>query len=78
VARIGESFRLFLEPQTLADLLTSTGFKRYEDLGANEINSRYFANRQDGLGIAQFSRPAIERRILVKAATLSLVYRFFW
>jgi methyltransferase (TIGR00027 family) len=52
VARIGESFRLFLEPQTLAGLLVSSGFKRYEDLGAAEINSRYFTNRQDGLSIA--------------------------
>jgi methyltransferase (TIGR00027 family) len=52
VARIGESFRLFLEPQTLAALLISSGFKHYEDLGANEINSRYFTNRQDGLCVA--------------------------
>ena len=52
VARIGESFRLFFEPQTLAGLLTSAGFKRFEDLGAPEINSRYFANRPDGLCVA--------------------------
>ena len=51
VARAGEPFRLFFEPAGLAGLLGGLGFGRLEDLGAAEINGRYFQDRTDGLHI---------------------------
>ncbi len=59
VAAAGESFRLFLEPKTLAAGLHKLGFSRVEDLGQQEINSRYFQCRTDGLRI----RSAIGRLV---------------
>jgi methyltransferase (TIGR00027 family) len=52
VARIGEPFRLFLEPQEVFHLLGELGFTNIEDLGQKEINARYFQDREDGLRIA--------------------------
>ena len=49
VAAAGEPFRLFFEPQQLADKLQGMGFGRIEDLGSDEINRRYFSGRADGL-----------------------------
>lgn len=51
VARAGEPFRLFFEPQDLAVQLRKLGFEHVEDLGAAEINMRYFSGRADGLGV---------------------------
>jgi hypothetical protein len=51
VARAGEPFQLFFEPCELASALREMGFRTVEDLGAAEINARYFANRGDGLRI---------------------------
>ncbi|HTB15345.1 MAG TPA: class I SAM-dependent methyltransferase [Bryobacteraceae bacterium] len=51
VARAGEPFQLFFEPGELAETLRAAGFQHVEDLGAAEINGRYFANRRDGLEI---------------------------
>jgi len=51
VARAGEPFQLFFEPAKLAVELRELGFRIIEDLGGAEINSHYFANREDGLRI---------------------------
>ncbi|MGJ5817464.1 class I SAM-dependent methyltransferase [Paludibaculum fermentans] len=47
VAAAGEPFRLFFEPAALARRLRLLGFDRIEDVGRDELNQRYFANRQD-------------------------------
>jgi len=49
VAAAGEPFRLFFEPEHLAAKLKEMGFSHIEDLGADEINRRYFSGRTDGL-----------------------------
>jgi len=51
VAATGEPFRTFFEPAALAERLRGMGFKSIEDLGADEINSRYFKDRADKLRI---------------------------
>lgn len=43
----GESFQLFFTPTQIAAQLAA--FRNLEDLGAPEINARYFANRVDDL-----------------------------
>ncbi|HWB32616.1 MAG TPA: class I SAM-dependent methyltransferase [Acidobacteriaceae bacterium] len=45
----GESFRLFFTPGEIAGELTA--FRSFEDLGAPEINARYFHARPDSLRI---------------------------
>ena len=52
VAAAGEPFHTFFDPAALADRLRRTGFRSVEDLGAEEINSRYFKDRSDGLSVA--------------------------
>lgn len=49
VAASGEPFRSFFDPAELAQELRRVGFREIEDLGAAEIDSRYFANRSDNL-----------------------------
>lgn len=51
VAGAGEPFQGFFDPAELADELRSIGFRRIEDLGPDEINSRYFHGRRDGLKV---------------------------
>jgi methyltransferase (TIGR00027 family) len=51
VAAAGEPFRLFFDPQSLAQQLKSLGFHSLEDLDTGEINARYFKDRQDKLRI---------------------------
>jgi O-methyltransferase involved in polyketide biosynthesis len=43
----GEPFQLFFTPLEIAAELTA--FRDREDLGSDEINTRYFANRTDSL-----------------------------
>ena len=45
----GEPFLTFFEPAPLAELVRKLGFAEVWDLGAEEANARYFANRSDGL-----------------------------
>jgi methyltransferase (TIGR00027 family) len=47
VAKAGEPFQLFFDPQELAAKLTALGFRQVEDLGIEEINARYFRDRSD-------------------------------
>ena len=51
VAAAGEPFQLFFRPQELADELRNIGFQRTEILDTEEINSRYFKDRADGLQV---------------------------
>jgi methyltransferase (TIGR00027 family) len=45
----GEPFRLFFTPQAIAAELAA--FRQIEDIGNEEINGRYFANRSDQLRV---------------------------
>jgi O-methyltransferase involved in polyketide biosynthesis len=45
----GEPFLTFFEPVDLAERVRELGFAEIWDLGAEEANARYFANRSDGL-----------------------------
>lgn len=51
VAAAGEPFVGFFDPQELKQRLEEMGFAQIEDLGANQINPRYFNDRSDGLGV---------------------------
>ena len=58
VAAIGEPWKTFFTPEELHRLLTDVGFSAVEDLGANEINARYFAGRSDRLRVGEAGRIA--------------------
>ena len=49
VARAGEPFQLFFDPAELVNELRRSGFSKVEDLGADELNERYFKDRADKL-----------------------------
>jgi O-methyltransferase involved in polyketide biosynthesis len=49
VAKAGEPFQLFFDPAKLANELRRLGFNQVEDLGADELNERYFKDRADQL-----------------------------
>ncbi len=51
VAAAGEPFRTFFDPPALKARLLGIGFHGIEDLGADEINARYFAGRSDRLQV---------------------------
>jgi methyltransferase (TIGR00027 family) len=63
VSSVGEPFQLFLDPQELASKLQRMGFNHVENLEVAEINSRYFAQRADGLSIAGRSAHLLCARI---------------
>jgi methyltransferase (TIGR00027 family) len=48
----GEPFRSFFAPDDLRRELEGMGFRAIENLGAGEINERYFRNRADGLCVS--------------------------
>lgn len=52
VERTGEPFRGFFEPAALVPSLREMGYATIEDMGADEINARYFAARADGLRVS--------------------------
>ncbi len=56
VAHAGEAFRLFFDPIELEALLMRSGFPHVEDLGREELNTRYFANRTDGFQLVSTGR----------------------
>lgn len=56
VAAIGEPWQSFFTPDAMNTLLQSSGFRSVEDLGAAEINARYFADRTDGLRVGEAAR----------------------
>jgi methyltransferase (TIGR00027 family) len=49
VARAGEPFRLLFTPEQLDAEFVRAGFRRFEQLDAEELNGVYFAHRADGL-----------------------------
>jgi methyltransferase (TIGR00027 family) len=51
VAATGEPFRMFFEPPVLAARLHGMGFRGVADLGAGELNTRYFSSRTDKLQV---------------------------
>jgi methyltransferase (TIGR00027 family) len=51
VAQAGEPFRLFFTAEALREELERMGLRVVEDVGAEELGARYFAGRQDGLGL---------------------------
>jgi methyltransferase (TIGR00027 family) len=52
VASVGEPFRTFFSPDALHQRLAGAGFTAIEDLTADDLNARYFANRTDDLHIS--------------------------
>ncbi len=62
LAEIGEPWKSFMEPRPLREQLMSLGFSSVDDLGGDEINERYLANRSDGLKARGIGRIAIARR----------------
>jgi methyltransferase (TIGR00027 family) len=58
VATIGEPWKTFFTPEDLRRRLQGIGFSAVEDLGANEINARYFAGRSDRLRVGEAGRIA--------------------
>jgi methyltransferase (TIGR00027 family) len=52
VARAGEPFQLFFDPNALAGDLRRLGFGNIEDLNCDQINARYFAGHADGLAVS--------------------------
>jgi methyltransferase (TIGR00027 family) len=51
VASAGEPFRTFFEPAALHARLLSLGFREVQDLGADDLNTRYFSDSSDGLHV---------------------------
>jgi len=56
VATIGEPWRSFFDPEAIATAVRNFGFNEIENLGTDEINNRYFADRRDGLMTAGLVR----------------------
>jgi len=52
LARRGEPFLTFFEPVALVDRVRGFGFAEAWDIGTEEANARYFANRSDGLRLS--------------------------
>jgi len=61
VAAAGEPFRSFFAPPQLSAALTELGFTEVEDLGAGELNARFFSGRTDGLRVAGPARLLVAR-----------------
>jgi methyltransferase (TIGR00027 family) len=55
VASAGEPWQTFFEPALLTRDLQAMGFGYVEDSGPEEINTRYFKNRKDGLRVGTLS-----------------------
>jgi methyltransferase (TIGR00027 family) len=51
VAAAGEPFQGFFTPDELAQELNTMGFRSVADLGAEDIDARYFKDRRDGLRV---------------------------
>jgi methyltransferase (TIGR00027 family) len=54
-AAAGEPWLGFFEPEALTADLGAMGFGDVRDVGPDEINARYFANRTDGLKVGSIS-----------------------
>jgi methyltransferase (TIGR00027 family) len=56
VAVAGEPWKTFFAPGELADELRALGFTGFEELGPDEINARFFGDRNDGLRVGSTGR----------------------
>jgi methyltransferase (TIGR00027 family) len=56
VARAGEPWKSGFKPDALIEEMRAMGFTRADDLGAEALNARYFAGRQDGLRVRRLAR----------------------
>jgi hypothetical protein len=72
LAEIGEPWKSFMQPEPLGEQLMSLGFSSVEDLGGDEINERYLANRRDGLEARGIGRIAIARKASPNSVTNEL------
>jgi methyltransferase (TIGR00027 family) len=61
VALAGEPWRAFFNPGLLTKELRAMGFGYVRDSGPEEINTRYFKNRTDGLRVGSLSHVMIAR-----------------
>lgn len=66
VAWAGEPFRSYFDPATLAQGLRDIGFGRITDFGQSEINSRYFADRRDGLRVGSIGHVMVALKITLE------------
>jgi methyltransferase (TIGR00027 family) len=55
VAIAGEPWQTFFEPELLIRDLHNMGFGKVEDKGQEDINTRYFMDRKDGLRVGSLS-----------------------
>lgn len=55
VEAAGEPWRAFFDPALLKRDLQAMGFGRVEDNGQDEINTKYFRDREDGLRVGSLS-----------------------
>ena len=62
LADLGEPWKSFMQPEPLRAELLSLGFTSIDDLGADDINAGYLANRRDGLQSRGIGRIAIARK----------------
>jgi methyltransferase (TIGR00027 family) len=69
VAAAGEPFKLFLDPVELHGRLERLGFTGVEDVGADELNARYFRDRADGLKLAGSGGRLLSARVAELAST---------
>jgi methyltransferase (TIGR00027 family) len=51
VAKAGEPFRSYFDPAALARGLAGIGFTKITNFSPADLNSRFFANRKDGLKV---------------------------
>ncbi len=66
VAAVGEPWQTFFDPNPLAAQLQSIGFSRATDIGPEELNTRYFKDRADGLrvgGLARLMKAGLSPRV---------------
>jgi methyltransferase (TIGR00027 family) len=61
VEAAGEPWKTFFTRDEMRDVLRECGFRNMEDLGANVINARYFAGRQDRLRVGDAGRIVIAK-----------------
>jgi O-methyltransferase involved in polyketide biosynthesis len=61
LAEMGEPWISFMQPEPLRKDLISFGFSSIDDLGGEELNSKYLSNRTDGLKARSIGRVVVAR-----------------
>lgn len=56
VAKVGEPWITFFDPDDLRREMSARGFTAIEDLGSEALNARYFSGRSDGLKLRGIGR----------------------